>query len=132
MTTTTTLQQTISDADKAFADAFNSGNLDILAANYEDGFWMIPPGAPAVRANRADVAEAFKEMYEQGLRNMTSESIELASDGDLAYHLGRSRAEVAVDGSTQEQVWTFLDIYKRDDEGQWKVHASIWNDDDTV
>ena len=130
MTTTTTLQQQISEADKAFADAYNSGNLDNLATNYEDGFWMVPPGAPAVRAGSRDVAEAFKEMYQAGIRNMTSDSIEFASDGDLAYHLGRSRAELVVDGSTQEQVWTFLDVYRRDAEGNWKVHISIWNDDE--
>ena len=127
--TTTTLQQQIREADQSFAEAFNSGDLDAITTYHEDGFWMVPPGAPAVRAGSNDAAEAIRGMYEAGFRNMRQESVEFASDGDLAYHLGRTLADMPVEGGVQTLAWSFLDIYKRDDAGHWKIHVSIWNDD---
>ena len=129
---TTTLHDQITEADKSFAEAFNTGDLDSLLTYHEDGALLKPPGANPARGDSGVATAAVKEMYEAGFRNMRHESIEFGSDGDLAYHVGRTVADAPGDEGMVTQAWTFLDIYKRDDEGQWKIHVSIWNDDESA
>lgn len=129
---TATLHDQISEADKGFAEAFNTGDLDSLLTYHADGALLIPPGANPARGDSGVAAAAVKEMYQAGFRNMRQESLEFASDGDLAYHVGRTVADVPGDDGMVTQAWSFLDIYKRDADGDWKIHVSIWNEDETA
>ena len=53
---------------------------------------------------------------------MSLSSVEIGSDGDLAYHVGRVESGVPTkEGSTKRVAGTYIDIYRRGEDGSWSV-----------
>jgi ketosteroid isomerase-like protein len=48
----------------------------------------------------------------------------------LAYNLGRVGFDVPANGDSKRSLGKFVDIYKRDDGGSWKIRLTIWNMDE--
>ena len=126
------LQQQIHDNDAAFARAYNSGDLDDLETLHADNAMLLAPDTPITTGDSDAVVEGFKELYDSGWRNITLDSVEIDSDGDLAYHLGRVGFDVPVSGSTERKMGKYVDIYKRATDGTWRIALTIWNMDEVI
>ncbi len=119
------IEQAIKDTDEQFAAAFNRGDLAALAALHTEDVLELPPNASAVNG-RQGVESTAKELYDAGWKNMSLSSVQIGSDGDLAYNTGT----FSVDTPTGEGVTgKFVDIYKRQADGSWKIHVTISNSD---
>ncbi len=119
------IEQTIKDADKQYADAFNRGDPAAVAALHTEDVLELPPNASAVNG-RQGVESSYKEFFDAGWKNLSISSVQFGSDGDLAYNVGR----YSVDGPTDECITgNFVDIYKRQADGSWKIHVTISNSD---
>ncbi len=119
------IEQVIQDADKQYADAFNRGDLAALAALHTEDVLYLPPNASAV-SGRQGVESTAKELFDAGWKNMSFSSVQFGSDGDLAYNVGRYSVDDPTDESTTGH---FVDIYKRQADGSWKIHVTITNSD---
>lgn len=56
-------------------------------------------------------------------------SVEIGSDGDLAYHFGKLESDVETKQGNRRVAGKYVDIYKRGDDGVWKIHLTIYNMD---
>jgi ketosteroid isomerase-like protein len=55
------------------------------------------------------------------------------SGGDVGYHVGTFAADAPTEaGSDQRVTGKFLDIYKPDADGTWKIHVTMFNFDAPV
>ncbi len=122
------IEQAIQDADKQYADAFNRGDLAAVAALHTEDVLYLPPNASAV-SGRQGVESTAKELFDAGWKNMSFSSVQFGSDGDLAYHVGTFSVDAPTDEGMRKEEGKFVDIYKRQADGSWKVHVTIFNSD---
>ncbi len=122
------IEQAIKDADKQYADAFNRGDPAAVAALHTEDALELPQNASAVNG-RQGVESLSKEMIDAGWKNMSMSSLQFGSDGDLAYHVGRYSVDAPTDEGMRKEEGKFVDIYKRQADGSWKIQVSIFNSD---
>ena len=132
-TTLTSLEQQIKDSDADFIKAFNSGNLDALDTLHADDAMLLAPDTPSTVGGSQAVVEGFRDLWNAGWRNISLDSDEIDADGNLAYHVGRVAFDVPTpEGSTRRLAGKFVDIYKRNADGAWKIRLTIYNMDERV
>ncbi len=119
------IEQAIKDTDAQFAAAFNRGDFAAVAALHTEDVLELPPNASAV-SGRQGVESRTKELFDAGWKNQSFSSVQIGSDGDLAYNVGT----FSVDAPTGEGITgKFVDIYKRQADGSWKIHVTIHTSD---
>ncbi len=123
------IEDAIRDTDARFAEAFNRGDLAAVVALHSADALILGPDSPAERGGQA-VEEGFKELLDTGWKNIEFGSVQIGSGGDLGYHVGSFAVDVPTeDGSDQRVTGKFLDVYKPDESGSWKIHVTMFNFD---
>jgi len=126
------IEDSIRDTDARFTEAFNRGDLAAVVALHSADALLLGPDSPAERGGQA-VEEGFREMLDAGWKNFELGSVQIGSSGDLGYHVGTLAADVPTEGgSVQRVTGKFLDIYKPDAAGSWKIHVTMFNFDAPV
>ncbi len=118
------------DADRAFARAVASGRLDAWVSFFGDSGTQFRAGRPVV--GRAAVREFMAPAFADTTWRLTWEPhrAEIAASGDLGYTIGRYESRHR-DASGTEVVRTgsYVTIWRRQPDGQWKVAVDIGNPD---
>jgi ketosteroid isomerase-like protein len=123
------IEDSIRDTDTRFTDAFNRGDLATVVALHSTDALLLGPDSPAESGGQA-VEAGYKEMLEAGWKNIEFGSVQIGSGGDVGYHVGNFSADAPTeDGSNQRVTGKFLDIYKPDATGAWKIHVTMFNFD---
>ena len=123
------IEDSIRDTDARFAEAFNRGDLAAVVALHSSDALILGPDSPAERGGQA-VEDGYKEMFDAGWKNIELGSVQIDSGGDLGYHVGTFAADVPTEGGSDQRVTgKFLDIYKPDAAGSWKIHVTMFNFD---
>ncbi len=126
------VEQEIKDGADRFEAAFNRGDAETIAADYAEDALLLPPESPAERGRQA-VQSGYAELFKAGWKNVTMGSIEMGSDGDLAYHVGTYAMDVPTnEGTTNRVKGKYLDVYKRQGDGSWKIQVTMFNSDAPV
>ncbi len=124
-----TIEESIRNTDARFAEAFNRGDLASVVALHAPDALLLGPDSPAERGGQA-VEVGYKEMLEAGWKNIEFGSVQIGSGGDLGYHVGTFAADMPTEGGSDQRVTgKFLDIYKPDEAGTWKIHVTMFNFD---
>jgi uncharacterized protein (TIGR02246 family) len=119
------IRDAVDAGNRAFRTAFLAGDANAVAKLYTENAQVIAPGAPVARG-RAAIAAAWKKTIDVGFQDLTLQTAEVESAGDLACETGVVRL-VSRDGkSTQGR---YVVVWKREG-GQWKLHRDIWNSED--
>ena len=128
-----TLEQQIKEIDAQFCETFNRGDLDALKTIHDDNAIMMAPDRPASVGGSEAVVQGYREMWDAGWRNISLSTFEIESDGNLAYHVGRAEFDVPTkEGSTTRVVGKYVDIYRRREDGLWKIHLTCYNLDEPL
>ena len=128
-----TLEQQIKEIDAEFCEAFNRGDLDALKTMHEDNAMMMAPDKPTSVGGSEAVVQNYREMWDAGWRNISLSSVEIGSDGNLAYHVGKVEFDVPTkNGSPKRVAGKYVDIYRRGDDESWKVHLTCYNLDEPL
>ncbi len=128
-----TLEQQIKEIDAEFSETFNRGDMDALKTMHEDNAMMMAPDSPASVGGSEAVVQGYREMWDAGWRNISLSTVEIGSDGKLAYHVGRAEFDVPTkEGSTKRIAAKYVDIYRRGEDGLWKVHLTCYNLDEPL
>jgi len=118
------------DADRAFARAVATGRLDAWVGFFADSGTQFRAGRPVV--GRAAVREFMAPAFADTTWQLTWEPhrAEIATSGDLGYTIGRyeSRHRDA-NGAEVVRTGSYVTIWRRQPDGQWKVAVDIGNPD---
>jgi ketosteroid isomerase-like protein len=93
-----------------------------LALCTNDVVFMQPDGATI----ESTAARSWLESYPI-IKRFEFDFDQIEGQGDLAYGRGGFRMTVEVDGSPAEVDGKFVDIFRRDAQGEWKYAVVIWN-----
>ena len=107
-----------------FVAAANSGDLALVAAFYAADAVLMPPNQPATKG-----AQAIQSALEVGAADfqLALSVDETAIAGDWAFSSG---AYTLMEGEEPtEIIGKWLNVLRRQADGSWKIHRSIWNND---
>ena len=116
------VRDAVQAGNRAFIKAFLQGDATAVANLYTADAQVIAPGSPAARG-RAAIAAFWQKSIDSGVKDVTLETAEVESAGELAYETGIVRL-VAKDGTASDA--RYVVIWKRIG-GKWLLHRDTWN-----
>ena len=120
----TTAGEAITEAYKAFEEAFFRGEADTISRMYtEDAEWLVPE-APIVRGREA-IRQVWASIIGSGGNTVRVDVLEVQESGDWAYDIGTFKAS-APDGNVLN-AGKYIVIWKRQSTGERKIHRDIFN-----
>jgi uncharacterized protein (TIGR02246 family) len=118
------VRDAVEAGNRAFITAFLAGDARAVADLYTENAQVIAPGAPVARGRPA-IEAAWQKSIDAGVKELTLQTADVESSGDLACETGVVRL-VARDGGVTEG--RYVVVWKRTD-GRWRLHRDIWNAD---
>jgi ketosteroid isomerase-like protein len=109
------------------SEVFGKRNFDALDNIYTAQARILPPGAPIISGR-----EAIKEFWSSLVRSVNARSavltsIEVLPAGDGVLEIGRATLRVGPEGQAMTEMEVKYVVYWRQEDGQWKWHVDIWN-----
>jgi uncharacterized protein (TIGR02246 family) len=116
------VRDAVEAGNRAFIAAFLRGDAAAISQLYTESAQVIAPGEPVARG-RSEIAAAWKKAIEAGVKDVSLQTADVDSAGDLASETGTVR-QVAKDGTITQA--RYVVVWKRE-AGRWKLHRDIWN-----
>jgi uncharacterized protein (TIGR02246 family) len=116
------VRDAVEAGNQAFIAAMLRGDAAAVSQLYTETAQVIAPGAPVARG-RSAIAAAWQKTIDAGVKELSLQTAEVESAGDLASETGTVRM-VAKDGAVTQA--RYLVVWKREG-GRWKLHRDIWN-----
>ena len=114
----------VKEASQQYGQAIVAADADKLATLADQDIILMPPGSPAVEGYDA-VMEFFKQFPEI---TGTIEPAEVDGGGNLANVRGNYSLTFQVNDTTQiSEDGKYLEVWRRQEDGSWKVYWDIWN-----
>lgn len=107
--------------------AYKQGDAAGVAAFYAEDAILMPPNQPMVRGRKA-IQEFFQVMIDTVGGTRTSQVVEFGVEGDLAYQV----ATLSITDTKTPFQGRFLEIFRPQPDGSWKIQRCIWNSDQPV
>src|ERR1019366_8795347 len=120
----------IRDADAQWAKTAGAKDLDGTVAYYTDDATVLPPNAPMTTGKQA-IRAVWAELLGPGTSiTWQANKVEVARSGDLSYILGIYQLTVKdAQGNPVNDIGKFVEVWKKQADGKWKVVADIFNSD---
>ena len=121
-------KQAFKISDAAYAKASNAGDAAPVVALYSRDAIFMMPETPAYKGTKG-VRALTQAMIAAGWRNIKFKTIKSGSDGDLAFNIGNVSMDQPSGGGMATVQGKYLDVYRRQRDGSWKVIATMYNTD---
>ncbi len=120
------LREAIEAVNAQFVEAVNAGDAAAVAGFYTDDASLLPPEAEMIQGMAA-VQEFWAAGLPEGGSALTLNTVSVDGAGEFAYEVGTwSMPAAEGEGGAVEQ-GKYLVVWKRGEDGNWKLHADIWN-----
>jgi uncharacterized protein (TIGR02246 family) len=118
------VKKAIEDKNTRLRNAYNRGDSAGCVAVFTEDAVMLPPGQQLLRGRKA-----IKELIQGWIDNIggsiSNPMMEFGVDGDLAYQV----ATYAFKDTNSPDEGKFVEIFRRQQDGTWKVYLCIYNSD---
>lgn len=109
--------------------AWSRGDIDGYIAPFAPTVWVFPPNAEPFQG-RAAASDFFARAYTDGVRNLQLRTTGLDRSGSMAYETGTYSFDTPTtgqSGATTRHFGKYVQIWKREANGEWRVHLMTWN-----
>ena len=127
----TKIEQDLRDLDAKWSAAAGAKDIDKTVSYYSEDAIVMPPNAPSA-TTRETIRSAWKEMLTSpgAAIRWKATKVEVAKSGDLAYVSGTYEETMTdASGKPVKDHGKYVEIFKKQADGTWKVVADIWNSD---
>ena len=120
----------IREADAQWSKAAAAGDLDGTVAYYTEDASVLAPNAP-IASDRQSIRAAWASLLGSGASiSWQATKVEVARSGDLAYIVGVYQLTMKdPKGNPAPDHGKFVEVWKKQADGKWKVVADIFNSD---
>jgi ketosteroid isomerase-like protein len=110
--------------------AVNAADLAGVVEVWSDDGVLMPPHHPSVRG-RPEIERYFSELFERTRFTFSFTASSLHISGDTAFERVEYSvsARPALGGAEAQDVGKGLHVYRREQNGLWKLAMDIWNSD---
>ena len=129
--TKSAIEKALRDLDAQWSAAAGAKDLDKTVSFYSDDAIVMPPNASAANTKES-IRSAWKEMLTSpgAAISWKTTKVEVAKAGDLAYVSGTYEETMTdASGKPVKDRGKYVEIFKKQADGTWKVVADIWNSD---
>jgi len=127
----TKIEQALRDLDAQWSKDAGAKDVDKTVSYYAEGAVVMPPNASSA-TTKETIRSAWKELLTSpgAAISWKATKVEVAKSGDLAYVSG-TYEETMTDASCKpvNDRGKYVEIFKKQTDGTWKVVADIWNSD---
>ena len=127
----TKIEQALRDLDAQWSKDAGAKDVDKTVSYYAEGAVVMPPNASSA-TTKETIRSAWKELLTSpgAAISWKATKVEVAKSGDLAYVSG-TYEETMTDASGKpiNDRGKYVEIFKKQTDGTWKVVADIWNSD---
>ena len=127
----TKIEQALRDLDAKWSAAAGAKDVDKTVSYYSEDAVVMPPNAPSAKTKET-IRSAWKEMLTSpgAAISWKATKVEVAKSGDLAYVSGTyEEATTDASGKPVKDRGKYVEIFKKQADGTWKVIVDIWNSD---
>ena len=127
----TKIEQALRDLDAQWSKDAEAKDVDKTVSYYAEAAMVMPPNASAATTKEA-IRSAWKEMLTSpgAAISWKATKVEVAKTGDLAYVSGTYEETMTdASGKPAKDRGKYVEIFKKQADGTWKVVADIWNSD---
>jgi len=123
-------EATIRNLDAQWSKAAGAHDLDGIVSYYSDDAVLLPPNAPAAASKEA-IRASWVPLAEQGVSiSWQALKVEVSRSRDLAYSTGTyALAMQDPQGKLIADTGKFMEVWKRQADGNWKAVADTYNSD---
>lgn len=120
----------IKNADTLWAKAAASKDVDATIAYYSDDASLLPPNAP-MASDKTSIRAAWAGLLGPDTSlSWQATKVEAARSGDLGYVMGTYEMESKdAQGKAESDRGKFVEIWKKQADGNWKAAVDIFNSD---
>jgi uncharacterized protein (TIGR02246 family) len=113
---------------RQWEEAANTGQVERLIEVYAPDAVILPPGGPTIEGSET-IRELFRQEFERFDTRIAFTTQEIEIEGDMAYRRGRYvwRGTPRGSGQTIETTNKFLEIWRRQPDGTWRIAVDMWN-----
>lgn len=125
------IEQALRDLDAQWSAAAGAKDLDKTVSYYAEAAIVLPPNAPSATTKEA-IRSAWKEMLARPGAGISwkATKVEVAKSGDLACVSGTYEDTMTdASGKPVKDRGKYVEIFKKQADGTWKVIVDIWNSD---
>ena len=120
----------IRDADAQWSKTAGAKDLEGTVAYYSDDATVLPPNSPMVTGKPGIRAVWGELLGPDSSISWQAGKLEVARSGDLAYIMGTYQLTVKdPQGNPVNDKGKFVEVWKKQVDGKWKVVADIFNSD---
>ena len=127
----TKIEQALRDLDAKWSAAAGAKDVDKTVSYYSEEAIVMPPNASAA-TTKESIRSAWKEMLTTpgAAISWKATKVEVAKSGDLAYVSGTYEETMTnASGKPVKDHGKYVEVWKKQADGTWKVVADIWNSD---
>lgn len=117
----------IRQGDQDFARLMNAKDMKGVAAVYAEDAIVLPPNEAAVQGRAA--IQTWLESFPP-VSNFQVQTQDVEGNGDLAYARGSVSFTLSASGAALvEERAKYIEIWRKQKDGSWKIMRDIWNSD---
>lgn len=116
----------VREVGDAWIQAYAAGDFQRIPELYTEDAWIMPRGRPRI-VGREALRRSLGGLSRGRDVTISVEERELVVDGDLAWFIGDFRVTYGLedDAPPETQYGRSLIIYKKGEDGKWRVHRDI-------
>lgn len=118
---------------RQWEEAANTGQVERLMEVYAPDAVILPPGGPTIEGSET-IRELFRQEFERFDTKIAYTTQKIEVEGDMAYRRGRyvwRGTPRGAPGPAVETTNKFLEVWRRQPDGSWRITVDIWNPADT-
>ena len=128
---TKSIEQALRDLDAQWSAAAGGEDLEKTISFYSEDAVVLPTNAPAATTKDA-IRNTWKDLLESpgAAISWKTAKVEVARSGDFAYTTGTYELTMNdANGKPINDRGKYVEVWKKQADGKWKVVADIWNSD---
>jgi ketosteroid isomerase-like protein len=116
-------RKAVEEGNRKLGAAVERKNYPEMASLYTDDAKVLAPDAPIVTGRKA-IEDFWREAASAlGLESATLKTLDLEVSEDTAYEVGQADLKLSSGQATVK----YIVVWRRGDDGVWRLHRDIWN-----
>ena len=120
-------KKAIASANAKYGAAIAQRDAATIRDLYTDDAIVLPPGLAMIHG-KAGVEDLWKGSFANGVKAASFQTQDVERNGDVAVETGTFTMKIAPEGKAEQtNAGKYVVVWKRQNDGSWKLHRDIWN-----